>query len=80
MPLQNRIVSASITLVTLPGCEAGQWVISTEKHFSEEYGGGSQTFTETVPDTGAGSIHLAVDCLRGMVTVSPARRTDQGDV
>lgn len=78
MPSQNQIVSGTILLVTLPGCESGQWVVRTEKHFSEDMGGGSQTFEETVPETGTGSIHRALDKLREMVTMSPARRSVGG--
>jgi len=51
---------------------SGDITVAVTKTFAPEYGGGEQTFTES----GGRSWHHALDVARGMVTLSPAQRTD----
>jgi hypothetical protein len=62
----NRIVEVKLTLQ-----EDDSWIVAVTKEFAPEYGGGTQTFSER-----GGYVHHALDIARGMVTVSPGRRTD----
>lgn len=64
---ENRIIEIKLTLT-----EDQTWLVQVRKLFSEENGGGEQTFTENA----GGSIHRALDLARELVTVSPARRTE----
>ena len=64
---KNRIIGGHFSLNP-----DGTWHVAVLKEFAPEYGGGTQVFT----DTAYGSIHNAVDTLRGMVTLSPGTRTD----
>lgn len=62
----NRITEVKLTLV------GNRWLVSITKEFAPEHGGGSQVFCED----GTCSIHHALDVARGMVTLSPAQRTE----
>ena len=59
--------------ITRSPTEAGMWEVAMTKEFAPENGGGAQTFTEL-----AGGTHHALDVARGMITLSPGRRTDLG--
>ncbi len=65
-PTENRIVSFGGKLQP-----DGTWIVTVTKEFAPEHGGGLQAFQER-----AGAPHHALDVLRGMVTWSPAQRTD----
>jgi hypothetical protein len=66
MTQENRIIEVRLTL------HNGVWTVAVTKEFEAQYGGGSQTFTES----GGTNPHRALDVAREMVTVSPGRRTD----
>lgn len=66
MANENRIVKVEIHLI------GEEFVVDVTKEFEERYGGGSQTFREP----GGHNLHYALDVARGMVTLSPGRRTD----
>ena len=66
MTNENRIIEVKLTL------DNGGWVVAVTKEFEEQYGGGTQAFTERA----GANVHHALDIARSMVTVSPASRTD----
>lgn len=66
---ENRITEVSLKLQA-----DGSWLVEVTKEFAPEYGGGSQVFTA---DEKFYQIHRALDVARGMVTVSPAYRTEE---
>ena len=66
MTNENRIVKVEISMT------GDHFQVAVTKEFEEQYGGGSQVFVED----GGTNLHRALDVARGMVTVSPGRRTD----
>lgn len=64
----NRIVKVELVLNEADGTIE----VRVTKRFAPEYGGGKQVFAED----GGISFHRALDVARGMVTLSPGRRTD----
>ncbi|HXA24420.1 MAG TPA: hypothetical protein VNW90_19205 [Acetobacteraceae bacterium] len=63
---ENRIIKVEIHMI------GEDFVVDVTKEFEEQYGGGTQVFREL----GGRSLHHALDVARGMVTLSPGRRTD----
>jgi hypothetical protein len=68
MTMENRIIKVEIHMI------GEDFVVDVTKEFEEKYGGGTQVFREF----GGTSLHRALDVARGMVTLSPGRRTDLG--
>jgi hypothetical protein len=67
MTNENRIIKVEIEING-----EGFFEVNVTKEFAPEYGGGTQVFWEM----GGRSLHHALDVARGMVTVSPGRRTN----
>ena len=68
----NRIVEVKLTLADGDG---GDWIVDVTKEFAPENGGGSERLREY----GGRDLHHALDVARGMVTLSPGRRSDGGN-
>lgn len=63
----NRIIEVKLTLQS-----DDSWIVAVTKEFAPEHGGGTQVFLERAGK----NPHYALDVARGMVTLSPARRTE----